>query len=142
MNMRFLASVAAVFVADTLLNFLVHGVMLGHFYSALVPKGVFRTPEDSQNYFLFMPLQSLLFAIGFTWIYRQGRDARPWLGQGLRFGLAVAVMAIIPTYLVYYVVTPLPGDLVFQQCAYGLVQMLVVGVIAAAINRDRPAAGA
>jgi len=142
MNMRFLASVVAVFVADMLLNFLVHGVMLAHYYADLIPKGVFRTQADSEHYALFMPLQSLLFAIGFTWIYRQGRDAKPWLGQGLRFGAAVAVMAVIPTYLVYYVVTPLPGELVFQQCAYGLVQMLVVGAVVAAINRDPAAARA
>jgi len=141
MNTRFVVSVVAVFVADMLLNFLVHGMMLGAAYAKLVP-GAFRTPEDSQQYAPYMLVQALLFAIGFTWIYRHGREARPWAAQGLRFGAAVAVMCTVPTFLTYYVVTPLPSDLVAQQCVLGAIEMLILGLVVAAVNRDPVAARA
>lgn len=35
---------------------------------------------------------ALLFGWGFTWIYAQGIGDGPWLGQGLRFGLAAGVL--------------------------------------------------
>ena len=28
----------------------------------------------------------------FTWIYARGVENKPWLGQGLRFGVAVAFL--------------------------------------------------
>ena len=68
MNVRFLLSVVAVFVTDMLLNFVVHGTILEKHYLDLIPKGVFRTQADSEHYAGFMLLQSVLFAIGFTWI--------------------------------------------------------------------------
>jgi hypothetical protein len=75
-------------------------------------------------------------AVGFTWVYRAGRDGRPWLGQGVRFGLAVAVLATIPTYLIYYAVQPMPFDLVVKQVVFDTIAMVVMGIVAAAVNRD------
>ncbi len=41
---------------------------------------------------------------------RMGRDAdKPFLGQGLRFGIAIAILMTIPVYLIYYAVQPWPG---------------------------------
>ncbi|HEX4782672.1 MAG TPA: DUF1761 domain-containing protein [Usitatibacter sp.] len=136
MNGRFWLSVVVLSIVSMLLGFLVHGLLLGGEYAKLVPN-MFRTPEDSQHYLPFMIAQNILFAIGFTWIYRHGREnGRPWLGQGLRFGVAVAVMATVPTFLIYYAVQPTPSDLVAQQIAFGSIAVIVMGIVAAAVNRD------
>jgi drug/metabolite transporter (DMT)-like permease len=123
------------FVAAMLLGFLVHGMLLHGAYAKLVPE-VFRAPDDAQHYFPYMLLAHLFIAIGFTWIYRAGRDNRPWVGQGLRFGLAVAVLTTIPTYLIYFAVQPLPSDLVAQQIVYDTISMVILGLVVAAVNRD------
>jgi len=34
------------------------------------------------------------------------------MGQGIRFGIAVALLTVVPTYLIYYVVQPMPRSLV------------------------------
>lgn len=38
-----------------------------------------------------------VMAGAFVWIYRQGVAARPYIGQGLRYGLAVALLTAVPT---------------------------------------------
>jgi hypothetical protein len=40
----------------------------------------------------------------FVWIYSRGVADAPWVPQGLRFGLAVALLTVVPTYTIYYVV--------------------------------------
>jgi len=71
-----------------------------------------------------------------------GRDNRPWTGQGFRFGLALATLTTIPTYLIYYVVTPMPSDVVAQQIVFDIIVNVAVGMIVAFINRDPVAARA
>jgi hypothetical protein len=134
MNRHFAVSVVAVFIATSALGFLVHGVILAPEYARLTPN-LFRTPEDSQRYMPLMLLANLLFAIGFTWIYRHGREDKPWLAQGARFGAAVAVMSTIPTYLIYFVVQPMPSHVVATQIVCAAIAMPLVGILAAALNR-------
>jgi hypothetical protein len=134
MNKRFVISVAVLFVASMLLGFVVHGLLLGADYAKL--QNIFRSPADSQAYFPYMLAAHLFIAIGFTWIYRAGRDSRPWLGQGVRFGLAVAVLTTIPTYLIYFAVQPMPSDVVAKQIVFDCISMVLMGIITAAVNRD------
>ena len=139
MNARFWISVAVLFVVSMLLGMVVHGMVLGPDYAKL--QNLFRAPADSQAHFPYMIAAHIVMAIGFTWIYRQGRDDRPWLGQGLRFGLAVAMLVTIPTYLIYFAVQPMPSDLVAKQIALDVIAMVILGVVAAAVNRDKSRAG-
>ena len=76
---------------------------------------LFRTPQDAQGYFAYIIVAHLLLCIGITWVYRQGRDARPRLGQGVRFGLALFVLMTLPTYLIYFAIQPMPSDIVAKQ---------------------------
>jgi hypothetical protein len=134
MNRRFVVSVVALFVASMLLGLVVHGMLLGGDYAKL--QNIFRSPGDSQQYFPYMLAAHVFIAIGFTWVYRQGRDARPWLGQGIRFGIAIAVLTTIPTYLIYYAVQPMPSDVVAKQVVFDCIAMVIMGIVAAAVNRD------
>lgn len=136
MNKRFLVSVVVLFVVAMGFGFLIHGTVLAADYTQLANRGIYRSPEAAEPLMIYMFAAHVIFAIAFTWIYRAGRDNRPWLGQGLRFGIAVALLSTIPTYLIYYVVTPLASDLVAKQVVLDSMAMVVLGLIAAFINRD------
>lgn len=136
MNKRFLVSVVVLVVVSMGFGFLVHGTVLEADYTQLANRGIYRSPAAAAPLMPYMFAANVIFAIGFTWIYRAGRDNRPWVGQGLRFGIAVALLSTIPTYLIYYVVTPLASDLVAKQVVLDSMVMVVLGVIAAFINRD------
>src|SRR4051812_40996588 len=135
MSKRFWISVVVTFVAAMALDFVVHGLLLGRDYAPLTPR-LFRAESDAQVYFPYMLLAHVFMAIGITWLYRVGRANRPWAGQGLRFGLALAFYAVVPTYLIYYAVQPLPPDLVAKQLVFGTVAAIILGLVAAAVNRD------
>lgn len=135
MNKNFILSVVAVFVAAMILGFIVHGFLLHDAYLKLVPN-VFRGEQDAQGYFGYMLLAHVIMAIGITWIYRHGRENKPWLAQGARFGLGLAAVVTIPTYLIYYAVQPLPSDLVAQQIVFDTIAMVILGIVTAAVNRD------
>ena len=59
------------------------------------------------------------------------------LGQGLRFGAAVAAIATLPGYLIYYAVQPLPASLVGKQLLYGTIATLLLGLLLAWLNPGR-----
>ncbi|MGZ5032194.1 MAG: DUF1761 family protein [Usitatibacter sp.] len=136
MNKRFLVSVVVMFVASMITGFVVHGLLLQGDYAKLVPN-LFRSPQDSESHFAYMLLAHVFLAVGFTWMYRAGRDNRPWLGQGARFGFAVAVLSVISTYLIYFAVQPMPSDLVAMQIVFDTIAVVILGVVAAAVNQDR-----
>jgi hypothetical protein len=134
MNKQFVLSVVVVFVVAMLVGMVVHGMMLHGDYDKLAGT-VFRTPADSQQHFIYIIAAHLSMAIGLTWVYRQGRTAAPWMGQGVRFGIALWVLITIPTYLIYFAVQPLPSDMVAKQVFLDGIGNLVIGLATAFMNR-------
>jgi len=133
MTGRFWISVVAMFVVSMALGFAVHGLLLGADYARL--PSLMRSMESQQAYFPYMLLAHVFLAVGFTWIYLKGREAKPWLMQGVRFGASVAVLTAIPTYLIYFAVMPFPSDLVAQQIVFDTIGLLLMGIVIAWINR-------
>jgi len=106
-------------------------MLLGADYAALQGR-LFRTPQDSQQYFPLMLLAHVLLAGAFVWIYARGREAgKPWAGQGMRFGVAVALLTVAPTYMIYFVVQPTPAALAVKQALFDGVLILLLGLIVA-----------
>lgn len=133
MNRRFFIAWVVIFIAWMAGSFAVHGAALHADYEKL--KTLFRPEAEAQRYFPLMILAHVILSGAFVWIYSRGVEAKPWLGQGLRFGVAVAALAVIPMYLIYYVVQPMPGALVAKQIVYDTILMLILGAIAAFMYR-------
>lgn len=130
-------SVAALSVLSLVIGFVVHAWLLGPEYARL--PSLFRPPADAENYVGYMLLAHVCIGTGMTWVYRQGREAKPFLAQGVRFGLALAVLITIPTYLIYFAVQPMPAGLVAKQIVFDTIGVVILGVVAAFINqRDLP----
>jgi len=136
MNKKFLVAWVVIFIAWMAGSFVVHGVLLHDDYAKL--PNLFRQEAEAQKYFPLMILAHVILSGAFVWIYTRGVEAKPWLAQGLRFGLAVALLTIVPTYMIYYVVQPMPGLHVVKQIVFDGTLMLVLGAIVAFIYR-RPA---
>ncbi len=77
----------------------------------------------------------VLIAFGFCWLYRQGREDKPWLGQGVRFGVAFALAATIPFFLVYHAVAQFPLGLAMKQLTFDGLGNIVLGAVVAFLNR-------
>lgn len=133
MNKRFLLAWLVLFVAWFLGSFVVHGVLLHNDYLAL--PNLFRKEADAQNFFPLMLLAHVFLAGAFVWIYARGVEARPWLGQGLRFGVAVLFLTTLPLYLIYFVVQPMPAATVAKQILFDGILVLILGAITAFMYR-------
>jgi hypothetical protein len=138
-NKKFIIAWIVLFVVWLLGDFVIHGVLLHADYSQL--PHLYRSEVDSQAYFPFMLLAHLLMAGAFAWIFARGVEAKPWVAQGVRFGVAVALLTVVPMYLIYYAVQPLPGGLVVRQIIFEAILAVVLGLVVAWLYRNRPAAG-
>ena len=134
MGKKFWISVVAMFVVSMLIGMVVHGMLLGPEYMKLT--SLFRPEADQQKYFWAMLLAHVFIAFSFTWIYLRGRESRPFVGQGVRYGIAVALLTAVPVYLIYYAVQPMPLDLIVKQIVFDTLGYIVMGVVLAWINRD------
>lgn len=134
MNKQFILSVVVLFIVTFAFGFLIHGVLLGDDYKALT--NLMRPEEEQMSLFHFMALAHLFIAIGLTWVYRMGRETdKDWKGQGARFGIAVALLAVIPTYMIYYVVQQTPEALAIKQISFETVGLVITGMVTAFMNR-------
>ena len=148
MNRKFLLTWLAVFIGWMAGDFFVHGTLLHDEYARL--PNLFRPEAEAQHYFLWMILGHVIMAGAFVWIYSRGVEARRWPPQGARFGLAAALLGVVPMYLIYYSVQPLPGSLVVKQILFEGILVVLLGLLAASIYRapleagirTRPGAGA
>ncbi len=133
MNKKFGIAWLIVFVAWMAGSFVIHGMLLHQDYGQL--PNLFRPEAEASAYFPLMILAHVIMAGAFVWIYSRGISAAPWLSQGLRFGLALDLLTVIPTYIVYYVVQPMPGALVVKQILLDGVLVLLLAAIAAFLYR-------
>ena len=134
MSKKFLIAWAVTFVLWMIGGFLVHATLLQADYLAL--PALYRAEADAQQHFPALLLAHVIAAGALVWIYERGMQAKPWLNQGLRFGLATALLAIVPTYMIYYAVQPTPAMLAVKQCLFEGAWMLVLGVFLAWFYRN------
>jgi hypothetical protein len=140
MNRKFAISSVVMFVIAMGLGFFVHGVLLHGDYAKL--PNVMRPPAEVQAKMPLMVLAYISFAVAFTWIYLKGKEDKPWLAQGTRYGLAIAFLTAVPTFLIYHVVSQFPFDLAIKQIVLDSITMIVMGIVLAWLNREEPAAQA
>ena len=134
MNKRFFLAWLVVFIAWFIGSFIVHGVLLHADYAQL--SNLFRKEAEAQNFLPLMILAHIMLSGAFVWIYARGVEAKPWLGQGIRYGMAIILLTTLPGYLIYYVVQPMPGATVVKQILFDGILVLILGAIAAFMYRD------
>ena len=132
MDKKFILSVLLFFVVSMCLGFFTHAWILSAEYQAT---GLFRPDAEAEAYLPYMLLAHVIMAFAFVWIYRRGREDKPWVSQGVRFGVAVALLTAVPLYLIYYAVQPMPEMLVLRQISYETVNMVILGLVVAWMYR-------
>jgi hypothetical protein len=137
MKGKFFLGWVVVFVVWMAGSFVVHETLLHADYAGL--PNLFRTEADMQTHFPLMILAHVVLAGAFVWIYARGVESKPWLAQGIRFGIAVALLTVVPTYTIYFVVQPIPGVLAVKQMTYDGILIVILGAVAAFLNRQKPA---
>ena len=128
---RLILTIIVVFILANLTGFLIHAYLLRADYMLIAQhyRGV------GEEKMIFINLAYLAFAIGSVWVYAHGVDDKPWLGQGVRFGIAMALILVLPSFFIAYAVQPVPSALMVKQILFETVDKIFLGIVTAALYR-------
>jgi hypothetical protein len=132
MNMkRLVLTIIVVFVVSFLSGFFIHTIWLKQDY--LLVASLYR--PEGQEKLAFIVLAYLFFSIGSVWLYAHGVEQKPWVGQGLRFGLAMFLVTTIPWFFITYAVQPFPLILIAKIILSEGVNKIFLGLVTALLYR-------
>ena len=128
---KLVLTIIVIFVVANITGFLIHALLLAPDYMAV--KEHYRA--EGQEKMIFICLAYLAFAIGSVIVYAKGLEAKPWLGQGIRFGILMWLVLAVPSFLIAYAVQPVPMMLMVKQVLFEGLDKILLGVITAALYR-------
>ncbi len=132
MNVKKLVlTIIVVFVVANLAGAFIHAILLRPDYMAV--KEHYR--PEGQEMMLWISLAYLAFAVGSVIVYSKGVENKPWLAQGIRFGILMWLILAVPSFLIAYAVQPVPTILMVKQVLFEGVDKILLGIITAALYR-------
>jgi len=132
---KLIIAIVAGFAAQMGGLFLVHSVWLKEDYIATAQ--LWRMPDEMGSRMWAMALAVLIYVVGAALIYAKGIEDKPWLMQGLRFGVLLAMIQAVYTNVTMWVVMPIPHELSIKMLAGEAVLAFVLALVLAAIYRPQ-----
>lgn len=136
MNKKVWMGFVAVFVVMQILEYIVNMVLLDSLYKSV--SELWR-PEGEMKVWLFVVV-GLFFSFFFTLIFSKGYEGKGIM-EGVRYGLYVALMVVLPFSYGTYAMMPIPYSLALQWFLYGTVEYIIAGIVLALIfaRKEAPA---
>jgi hypothetical protein len=131
---KLILSIVVVFVLLMGTNYLIHAVWLMPDYDAIPASH--RSLAGIMHRFWAMAVGQFFFAVVFAYIYAQGVQPKPSLAQGIRYGVIITLFTVIPFSLSQYDTYVVPYLLAIKWIIAGGIQMVLLGIIVAAIYKD------
>ena len=127
------ASIAA-FAVFILMDYLVHSVLLRGLY--VETASLWRPMEAIGNLMWIFWVVDAVMAFLTVWLFAKGWEAgKPWLGQGVRFGLVLGLIFSLPMGFSMYAMLPIPLSLGLGWFAGALATFVAAGIAAARVFR-------
>jgi hypothetical protein len=133
---RLLVAILVAFVVVFATDFVIHSIWLMPDYNAT--KSLWRPESEMTSHFPFMLAAQLLFAAMLCLIWALGFAGRS-LGTAIVFGLFMGLFQQVWP-IATYVVMPLPGTIAVKWIISGVLQVILVTIVAALVYRPRASA--
>jgi hypothetical protein len=134
---RKVLAIVAGFVLLGIGRYLIHGLWLIATYRQ---NASLWRPESAMVHLVWVvQLANLILSFAAVLIYVRGVELKPWPGQGLRFGILLALATAVPQSMVEYYTYPVPSMLMIQWIIGEGLLAVLLGVVIAAICRAEPA---
>jgi hypothetical protein len=131
---RFWGAVLAVVVVITVIDMILHNVILMDAYEQTM--SLWRPEAAMKDLFWLIWAGYLVFAVFFVWIFAKGYEKdKSGLGQGLRFGILAGFLVNAAYSMVCYAVMPLPVVIPVAWFLGGMVECIAGGIVAGMIYR-------
>ena len=133
---RYLVGSIVTWVFIFVYEMIFHGVIMKGPYQQIA--NLMRPEEAMMALFFWMILAQLIMAFGFCYVFIKGYENRG-IAEGFRYGLIIWVAFGISSLLIEYVVYPIPARFIVIWAIGYFVELVVSGLIIAAIYRPRAA---
>jgi hypothetical protein len=130
-----LGAIVAAFVVYAASGYLIHEVLLKSAY--IDSANVWRPDDAIQHRMWIMLLSEFIFAVGAVLVYVRGVEKKSWVGQGIRFGILLSLVAPIPGFMMSYVTLPVSHKLALHWILLGIAQAILVALVIAAICQPK-----
>ncbi len=128
---KVILSIIAVFIAWSVMDFVIHGVILRSSYAATA--SLWRPMSEMKTSLMYFAvfIASLAFVLIYALFF-----ARKGISMGLKYGLLFGLSAGVPMGYGSYSVMPIPYHMAFTWCFGSMVEALVGGLIIGSIIRE------
>ena len=126
-RVRLILTIVVIFILANFTGYFIHAIWLKQDY--MPAARLYRLPGEEKMFWII--LAYLSFAIGSVWVYAQGVEDKPWLGQGIRFGILIWLILAVPSFFIAYAVQPVPPILMAKQVLSELIDKIFLGVVTA-----------
>jgi len=127
---RFFMASLAVYVVVQAIDLIVDEFFMKGAYESL--KGLWRPNMMSRVWLMYAV--GVLVALLFTFIFVKGREGKG-VAEGIRFGLIIWLFVNVPMNVGMWVLLPIPYIIILKWMIYGLLEMLVAGILVAVIYK-------
>ena len=131
---RYLGASIAVFICFQILEFIIHGPLLGKVYMSM--EGVWRPDMMSKMWIIYTT--SFILSFLFVYIFTKGYEGKG-IGEGFRYGLLIGLLMNVVGMFNQYAVYPIPFVLALQWFIYGMIEFSICGIVAAMIYKPKEA---
>ena len=95
---------------------------------------LFRSEADMNSKMWAYYVGAFFFILLFVWIYTHGLKGKGVI-EGFRFGLYIGLFYMVVGSLMTWPMLPIPGSLLWLWMIFGLIEMIILGLIAGAIYK-------
>ena len=134
---KLMIGTVVIFVAMSLCDFIVHGVILESAYKATT--SLWR--PDMQSKMWMYSVISLVGAFFFTFIFSKGFEGKG-IAEGARYGLYIGIWMSIGMAYGTYAMIAIPYAMALQWFLYGIVEYVLYGIILTFVFGKKAAATA
>ena len=126
-RVRLILTIIVIFILANFTGYFIHAIWLKQDY--MPAASLYRHPGEEKMFWII--LAYLSFAIGSAWVYAQCVEDKPWLGQGIRFGILMWLILAVPSFFIAYAVQPVPPILMAKQVLSELIDKIFLGIVTA-----------
>jgi hypothetical protein len=128
-------AIVAAYVVLMGTNYLIHQILLMPDYDAIPMSH--RANEAIMHRFWAIAIGQLFFAALFAYIYTRGAENKPWPMQGIKYGILMTFLTVIPVSLTEYATYFIPHMLAVKWICFGGIQMILLGLVVAGICQKK-----
>ena len=127
---RFWVASLVTYVVVQAMDFVINEVFMKSANESL--KSLWRPDMTSRMWVMY--LVGVLAALLFTYIFIKGREGKG-ISEGVRYGIIIWLFVNVPMGASMWVLLPIPYMIIFRGLLFGLLEMLVAGILVAVIYK-------